>query len=221
MKPPAQFHTQKYRQLLLVLTLTLVISPFLQTGIGSILSAALLLYTIVLIIKSFPLPRTWVSIYMAIALTAFGLQSSANLGWTPTYNQSLGVIAQAIFALYLGVAAYWIGRDIFTEPEVTGDTVRGGISVYLLLGFVWALFYGIIETLDTHAFSQPLLSQGTYLKTLYFSFTTLTTLGYGDVIPVSEPAQVLTNLEAIIGQMYSTVFIAILVGGYLSGRSEE
>lgn len=50
------------------------------------------------------------------------------------------------------------------------------------------------------ALSQPLIQQGTYLRTIHFSFTTLTTLGYGDIVPLSEVAQVLTNLEAIVGQ---------------------
>ena len=53
---------------------------------------------------------------------------------------------------------------------------------------------------------------------MHFSFTTLTTLGYGDIIPKGDLALILTNLEAIAGQMYSTIFIAILVGGYLARR---
>ena len=90
----------------------------------------------------------------------------------------------------------------------------------VLIGFVWALFYGMVATLDPNAFSQRLILNGSYLKALHFSFTTLTTLGYGDIVPMSEIALVLTNLEAIVGQMYSTVFIAIVVGGYLSRRSQ-
>ena len=214
-KSPAQ----KYRQLLIVLTIVFSISPFLKAGVGSIVSAIMLLYTIVLIIRSFRLPKILFLIYTAIAVMAFGLELTANMGWAPSYSLTFGLLAQAIFALYLGGAAYWIGRDIFTTPEVTGDTVRGGISVYMLIGFVWALFYGMVATLDPNAFSQPLFINGSYLKFFYFSFTTLTTLGYGDILPISEIALVLTNLEAIVGQMYSTVFIAILVGGYLSQRS--
>ena len=112
-----------------------------------------------------------------------------------------------------------ISHDILTTPRVTADTVQGGISVYLLIGFAWALFYGMVATLDPNAFSQPLLLQESYLRALHFSFTTLTTLGYGDIVPVSEVALVLTNLEAIIGQMYPAVFISVLVGGYLGHRA--
>ena len=212
---------QKYRQLLIVLIVGFFVAPFLKASLGSILSALLLLLTIITIVKSFALPRLLLILYLAIAVMAFGLQLAASLGWGQLFNQTFSFLAQGIFALYLGGAAYWIGRDIFTSPRVTLDTVRGGISVYLLIGFVWALFYGMVATLDANAFSQPLTPKTSYLKALHFSFTTLTTLGYGDIIPISELAQVLTNLEAIVGQMYSTVFIAILVGSYLSRRFEQ
>ena len=216
MKLSGQPLAQKYRQLLIVLVATFFITPFLTAGFGSIVSASLLLYTIIVIIRSFALPKLLVSVYTAIACIAFGLQVSAIMGWAGSSNLVFDVVAQGIFALYLGGAAYWIGRDIFTAPDVTADIVRGGISIYLLIGIVWALFYGIVATLDANAFSQPLFLENSFLRALHFSFTTLTTLGYGDIVPISEIAQVLTNLEAIVGQMYSTVFIAILVGGYLS-----
>lgn len=214
--------TQKYRHLLIVLVTTFLLSPILQaTGIGSIFSALLFLYTVVLILRSLTLPRALFSIYLAIACIAFGSQVSLSLGWDPTFNQTFSLIAQGIFALYLGGAVYWIGQDIFTAPTVTLDTVQGGISVYMLIGHVWALFYGMIATLNPQAFSRPLLSQNSYLQVLHFSFTTLTTLGYGDIVPISETALVLTNLQAIVGQMYPAIFISILVGGYLSRRSSE
>lgn len=208
----------KYRQLLIVLIVTFVVTPFVQAGIGNVLLVSLLLYTILVIIGSLPLPRRLLVVYGAIAVAAFGLRLLSLFRLVDDLNQPFAIISQGIFALYLAGAAYWIGRDIFTTPEVTIDIVRGGISVYLLLGFVWSLLYGIVNTLDANAFSQPLLHQDSYLRAVHFSFTTLTTLGYGDIVPLSEVAQVLTNLEAIVGQMYSSIFIAILVGSYLAQR---
>lgn len=212
---------QKYRQLLIVLIFTFVVSPFLQAGVGNIFLISLLLYTIMLIISSFPLPRKLLAVYAAIAIIAFSLEVVSSLNGGFYLNQTLSLISQTVFAIYLAGAAYWIGRDIFTTPEVTVDIVRGGISVYLLIGFVWALLYGIVNTLDANAFSQPLVRVDSYLRTIHFSFTTPTTLGYGDIVPLSEVAQVLTNLEAIVGQMYSSIFIAILIGSYLSQRSTQ
>jgi len=210
---------RKYRQLLIVLFITFVAAPFSSRGLGNILLISLLFYTLVVIVRSFDLPRHWVVGYGAIATMAFGLEVVANLVWLPEFNRTLSLISQVVFALYLSGAAYWIGRDIFTSPRVSFDTVRGGVSIYLIIGFVWALLYGIVHTLDENAFSQPLIQGDSYLRAIHFSFTTLTTVGYGDIVPLSEVAQVLTNLEAIVGQMYSTVLIAILIGSYLSQRS--
>ena len=219
MEPLRSSEVPKYRQLLIVLIVLFTLSPFLQSGIGSIISDLLLLYTIILTIRSFALPRSLFLLYVMIAGLAFCLQLNVNLGWAFPLNQAFDVLFQVILTLYVGGAAYLIGHDIFTVPRVTADTVKGGISVYLLIGFAWALLYGTVTTLDPNAFSQSLLLQDSYLKAFHFSFTTLTTLGYGDIVPVSEVALVLTNLEAILGQIYPAVFIAVLVGGYLGHRS--
>lgn len=212
---------QKYRQLLSVLIITFVASPFLKAGIGNVLSISLLLCAILVVLHSFALPRRWLVVYSGIAIAAFGLEVIATFNAGSYINQTFSLISQLIFAIYLGGAAYWIGRDIFTAPNVTVDTVRGGVSVYFLIGFLWALLYGIVHTLNPSAFSQPLIQQRSYLRTIHFSFTTLTTLGYGDIVPLSEVAQVLTNLEAIVGQMYSSVLIAILIGSYLAQRDNQ
>ena len=119
----------------------------------------------------------------------------------------------------MGIAAYLILRDILLRSEVTKDTIYGGICVYLLIGFVWALFYGIVLSLEPQAFSHINIKAGLYDKLIYFSFTTLTTLGYGDIIPVTHVAKMLTNMEAIIGQLYPSILIAILVSGYTSRKN--
>lgn len=214
-------NSHKYKQLLITLIFVFFVAPFLKSGIGAIVSALLLLYTIVVIIRSFALPPLLFWLYGTIALLAFVFQVIASLGFNALFNPSLDLIAQGIFALYFGGATYWIGRDLLTTPQVTIDTVRGGISIYLLIGLVWALFYGMVATVDSQAFSPPLEIEDSYLRTLHFSFTTLTTLGYGNIVPVSDVALVLTNLQAIVGQMYPSVFIGILVGSYLSKRASD
>ncbi|MEL6555660.1 MAG: ion channel [Cyanobacteria bacterium J06621_11] len=215
-------HKEKYKFLLISLCTTFFVAPFLKGTLSQLFFPLLLLSTIVSLARSFALNRVLLIAYTAIAALAYILILSAELGWVGASTIRYGLIAQGIFILYLGGAAYWIGKDIFTAKEVTADTIRGGISVYLLIGFVWALFYGLVAATNPDAFSQPMFTSAgeasSYQKTFHFSFTTLTTLGYGDIVPVSDIALVLTNLEAIVGQMYSTVFIAILVGGYLSRR---
>jgi hypothetical protein len=90
----------------------------------------------------------------------------------------------------------------------------------LLCGVLWTFIYHIVFLLDSTAFlfSQE-LEEYNYL--FYFSFTTLTTLGYGDVTPANQFAMNLTNLEAIVGMMYPSIFIARLVSLYTADELKE
>ncbi len=211
---------RKYKQLLAVLIVNFLASPFLNGVIGGLLSALLLLYVMVVIVKSFALPKTLYWSYIVVAVLAFCLQLNPNFGWIATLALPFSLMAQSIYVLYLGGAALLIMREIFAATTITMDTIRGGICAYLLIGFVWALFYGMVATLNPQAFSQAIVLKNSYLQPIHFSFTTLTTLGYGDIVPISNLALVLTDIEAIIGQLYPTVFIALLVGGYLSQKAE-
>ncbi len=212
----------KYRQLLMALIANLVIAPLLSGLVGAMISAFLFFYAIFAVIKSFNLNKIFFRFYIGIALVALSLQIIGNLGWFDAWVTQLTFLTQAIYSAYLGVAIYLIFREIYSATRVTVNTIQGGICVYLMLGLLWALFYGMTSTLDVQAFSKTLFVQGGgYTQVAYFSFSTLTTLGYGDIVPISELAQVLTNTEAIIGQLYPSIFIALLVGSYLSQRDQS
>ena len=104
-------------------------------------------------------------------------------------------------------------NPITESKKVTEDTLKGGISIYLMIGILWYMFYELILLIDVDAFSIQIENLETY-KLVYFSYTTLTTLGYGDISPLNKLAMALANLEAIIGQMYPAIFIARLVTLY-------
>ena len=105
--------------------------------------------------------------------------------------------------------------------KVNGDTIKGGIAVFFLIGTVWSLLYNIVYFLDANAFSKSIEAINLFDSMFYFSFTTLTTLGYGDITPVSDLARTLANLEAITGMMYPSIFIARLVGLYTAQEMSE
>jgi hypothetical protein len=108
-----------------------------------------------------------------------------------------------------------LGRDI----SVTVDTIAGAVCVYLLLAVIWALMFALMELTHPGSFQsngQMLASSSTHravgAELLYLSVVTLSTLGYGDVLPFSPQARMLAAIEAIIGQLYLAVLIARLVG---------
>ena len=111
-----------------------------------------------------------------------------------------------------------IGK-IFAQTQVTKDIIRGGIAVYFLLGIFWACLYRLLLHFDPQAIAISNYD-GEFSTILYFSFATLTTLGYGDIVPIAWQARSLTILESTIGQIYMTVLIARLVGLHLTGMEK-
>lgn len=135
------------------------------------------------------------------------------------YLRLTGKIFGVLFVAYTIVI---ILSFIVRVREVTRDVIYASIVVYLLLGVMWAFIYSTIEILQPGSFSivegrmdEPIL------LFLYYSFITLTTLGYGDITPLTEVASSFSALEAVIGQIYLTVLIAMLVGVYISQTLEK
>ena len=98
------------------------------------------------------------------------------------------------------------------------DTIRAAVCVFLLMGLLWAMLYAAIGRLEPLAFSTssgvpPGMGNAAGSSTaIYFSFVTLTTLGYGDITPVTAAARTAAVLEALTGQVYLVVLVARLVG---------
>ena len=121
--------------------------------------------------------------------------------------------------LFLMFVAVMILRAIFTQGSISLDSIFGAICAYLLLGMAWGSLYSVVEVLQPDSF-QASGKMADALKTgeargsvlVYYSFVTMTTVGYGDITPVSPPARTLSWLEAMMGQFYIAVLVAFLVG---------
>ena len=136
----------------------------------------------------------------------------------------ISLLGSVIFFSYI---AGLILVDIFRAEMVTLNIIAAGISVYLFFGNICGFMYAIIGHVDPGAFNIP-ATTAIYLgddvsslgSAMYFSFVTLTTLGYGDITPINPFARSLAFLEAAMGQIYLTVLIASLVGVHISSSGE-
>ena len=112
-------------------------------------------------------------------------------------------------------------QEIARSTEVTRETIFAAVVSYLLIALMWSFLYMILELLIPGSFSFPDKSlRAETMRYEYFSFVTITTLGYGDIAPVTNKASTLALLEALIGQIYLVVLVAWLVGMYVSRRSK-
>ncbi|MBU1274759.1 MAG: potassium channel family protein [Proteobacteria bacterium] len=142
-----------------------------------------------------PLPESWVSMeHLVVTITALVITA----GWT------------VMVMIYL-----------FQARQVRLDTIFSGVAAFFLLAITWTEAYKVITFFDLTAFHPPLLATGgwsdaSHLRALYYSLSTITTVGFGDILPRSATAQILSGLEASAGQLFLAVLIARLVSRHLS-----
>ena len=123
------------------------------------------------------------------------------------------------FIMTLKVAA----KQALFSGEITVNSIVGSICIYLLLGLIWALLYALISQYIPDAFSginNPEWKQA-FPDFVYFSFVVLTTLGFGDLPPVSPIARFLVSMEAIFGVFYMAIVVSSLVGAKLASSSKQ
>ena len=104
--------------------------------------------------------------------------------------------------------------QVFREGEVTAARIQGAVAIYLLLAMTWAFAYALIAALDPTAFQETVTVPPNEVDThryMYFSFVTLTSLGLGDILPLSPVARLLVILESMVGQLFPVILIARLV----------
>jgi len=109
------------------------------------------------------------------------------------------------------VLACAVGINVFAAGHAISDRVFGAVVLYLLLGLIWAVAYSTLETAAPGSFAGAPHDEFERADWVYFSFVTLTTVGYGDITAVARGARTLAILEALIGQLYPAVIIARLV----------
>lgn len=119
-----------------------------------------------------------------------------------------------------------ISLDVFDQRRpVTQDTILGAVSIYLLIAVLFGLAYRLLEMYDPGAFYHAHRIPNAHLEdfdTLYFSFVTLTTLGYGDIAPVSPYARTFAMLESVLGILYLATLVSRLIAAHQqAGRGSK
>lgn len=152
---------------------------------------------------------------LLFALRVLGFASGAG---------ALGLVVDGVLTLFmlsaLGLMVVW---QIFREGPITRQRVQGSIVIYLLLGLIWAEAYTLAAHLDSGSFAGTLPEEQNALSAhlTYFSFVTLATVGYGDILPASLVTRALANFEGLLGTLFPAILIARLVSMEISARETK
>ncbi|MCI0467377.1 MAG: ion channel [Beijerinckiaceae bacterium] len=205
----------------LLIVLTFVIVPLHASGLIVAEGYGL---AIVLVMASYFLGASASVPAVSLMLTGVGLAIVSYPVRFSGYPQ-LATYLDAAAWITVGLAlAYVVARAVFSPGRITYHRVIGAVLLYLTIGNIFVGFYAIAGLLAPQAFSGLSFSDAPTLLVsdlIYFSFATLTTVGYGDVLPVHPLARSLSNLEAIVGQLYPATLLARLVTLELEDRRRQ
>jgi len=199
--------------LLVLLLATFLFSPLLRSGpasfLGSIFLSLLLLSGVAAISTTWYL-RTGAGM---VALAAIVLEWMSRLypGSVPLQTAS-----NVVSLLYFILLTLVVMRHVFQEGPVTSARVQGAVAAYILVGVTWSIIYRLIDVQLPDAFNLTKAAAGQAINVrehelTYFSFVTLTTLGYGDITPAHPIARIFVIIEALIGQLFPATLLARLV----------
>jgi hypothetical protein len=168
----------------------------------------------------------WRLVSVVLAMTSIVLAWAATLlVAVPTWLELSAFIVSSLFVIYtMGI----IVMRVMQVRHVTIHTISAALSLYLLMGILCGLVYSSLETAipgSFHSAAASLLhidrTVDLFPPLLYFSFTTITTLGFGDVYPVSPAARAMVIVEAVAGQIYLVAMVAMLVSMFASERASR
>jgi hypothetical protein len=226
--PQGPRNIRRFGALLAALLALMVILPFLpvspyQLPLVSVLFSALLIASVYAVSQH----RRILVVGLALATPTLVLE------WITNVHDPLPlrIIDHATSVVFLSFVIAVLLTRILRQQDVTTDTIYGGICVYLLAGVAWAYAYDLIETVvpGSFAFAEGALPDDFSAATqadrsrrfFFFSFVTLTTLGYGDITPVTHQARAIAILEAVVGPLFLAIFIARLVGMHMVQARDE
>lgn len=212
--------TFRHEYLLAVLLLVVVLRPFLAASLlGVRLFDAMVLVTMVV----GAMCTTGGRITLRLAIGFSSVASVCRIAWYATESQPVLIgFLLALGASYLTIATHMLRGLLTSEEKVTTSTICGSVAVYLMIGMAWAVVYVLLELVCPASFTMgtgaPIDDRG-FDRFIGFSFVTLMTVGYGNVVPATPQADALTTLEALIGQFYMAIIVARLVSMQLRAPS--
>jgi hypothetical protein len=209
-----QIHTRRGLLLLLSLVLVILMYPMLDHGdVRRLILGALLFVPVVLATVEMAQTKGWVwpSVLLMSGALIFGVASTLFPG------RALLAIKWGVLTVFFGLTVASLFSYLKNARTVSNSHLYTAVSIYVLLGMLFFTLYSAIDVLHPGSFQHGTSAAATNpspSELMYFSLITLSTIGYGDIVPVYGEARMFAALEGMIGVLYVAITIAVLVSAY-------
>ena len=213
---PAHLSLQPQNGFLILLVSLLalqIIPPFINPSERSILLGVLVAIVLLFALYLVAYNRKELIIGILLCAPAIATDWAGN-----SIDPTIPVYTHYLFAIaFLAYTCVHIFRYLFESEDISADMLYAAVCLYFIVGMIWAMIYALIEMYHPGSFQLDADLNNTravFSELLYFSYVTISTLGYGDMAPLTRIARSWATIEAIIGQFYLALVVARLVSLY-------
>lgn len=188
-------------------------------GLGEDIFSIVTLIMLAVSMRSLKTERTWTwTVYALIAVFVL----FTILGKLFGHGFYVYFILVTLLIFFIGSFST-AAKQVLFVGDIDSNKIIGSLSLYLLLGLIWTMIYLLLLAMDPSAFSgvEAANWQQGFSRIAYYSFVTLTTLGYGDILPTNHIAEFFVYMEAIIGVFYMAIIVSSLISLRLSAIQDE
>ncbi|EMK6905028.1 two pore domain potassium channel family protein [Vibrio cholerae] len=204
---------------LIMLLISSALVQLLQDNAMDYVMQGIIVVTFIVCFVSLHFDHKWTRFLRGLAVVWLGAITAQHL----FHIQKMDLLMLALtFVFFYGTFQSLI-RQILFSGKIDTNKLIGSLALFLLLGLMWAVAYLLLLELDPQAFHglQAIPWADNFSNSAYFSFVTFTTLGYGDISPVTSIAKTLVYLESVVGVFYMAVVVSSLVSSNLGGKSHQ
>jgi len=226
MKKPTKIKQLSNKNNFVYLFFSLIILLFSATvvvefpgGLGENIFSFVILIMLFVSIKSLNADQAWKWTAYVIIIFFIFLTLLGNF-----FSHQYAIFFTLLTLLIFFIRAFMVAaKQVLFVGDIDMNKIIGSLTLYILLGLIWTMIYLLILSMDPHAFSGIEASnwQQIFSRVAYYSFVTLTTLGYGDILPTNHIAEFFVYMEAITGVFYMAIIVASLISLHLAAIHDK
>ena len=216
MKKAIQFLTvKKYEAYLLSLFVLLFGQLFMPTGFEAVWQHVIVIQNVLIGLFLFRESSKWLFGLVAI-LSAILVFECLLLGWVDT--RFIRITMGVIFSVYFFLASLKVYKDVLMARSVGNEMIAAVFSGFIMLGIIGNFLFIVIELVHPDSFKNLGVGEERFQNLSYFSFVSLLTIGYGDIVPITQIAKKTSVLLGLLGNFYLTFVTAVIIGKYLNQK---
>lgn len=209
---------QRCFYLFLTLLALIVAAPFIETERSSLIRNLINAFVVLAAVASVGRSVLSFIVVLSLAAPALGFRWLAIKTGNPDFYETSLRFDAAVYAATIALLL----RYVFSREVLTADRLWGAAATYLMIGVLWAFLYAIVDQQTPGSYAiRGAPTPMDLMDLLYFSFATLTTTSYGDIVPLTRLGRAMSMLEGIVGQLFITILIARIAGIYPNPTTER